>query len=150
MLLRQSFAQLLSDMRGKLIEDELSASVIAAFYEVYDELGFGFLEHVHISAMERELITRGHRVAREFVTRVFYKGSDLCSFRLDMVVDDKLVIEVKSSTRLPPTALRQLHNYLRSTQLEIGLLLHFGPEPKFYRRILTNDKKKPLTPILRF
>jgi GxxExxY protein len=58
-----------------------------------------------------------------------------------MIVDDRLVVEVKSTPGLPPTAVRQLYGYLRATDLELGLLLHFGPEPKFYRQIVTNDQK---------
>jgi GxxExxY protein len=109
-------------------------------------LGFGFLEHVHLAALERELRDRNHSVGREVGVTVVYKGDDLCSYRIDMVVDGKLIVEVKSSTVLPLTAVRQLHNYLRSTDLELGLVLHFGPEPRFYRRILTNDKKNNRLP----
>ena len=128
--------------RGKLIDEELSGSVIGAFYEVYGELGFGFLEHVYIAALERELIGRGHSVGREVGVTVYYKGDHLCYQRIDILVDGRLIIEVKSSAQLPKTALRQLYNYLRATDLEIGLLLHFGEEPKFYRKILTNDLKR--------
>jgi len=129
-------------MSRPLIEGDLTSAVIGAFFEVYNELGFGFLEHVHISALEREMRTRGLRPAREVAARVDYKGEDLCSYRLDMVVNEKLIVEVKSSELLPPTSMRQLCNYLRSTDYEVGLLLHFGPEPKFYRRILTKDMKR--------
>ena len=90
--------------QGKLIEDELTNSVIGAFYEVYNGLGFGFLEHVYLSALERELRSRNHTVGREVSVRVMYKGDDLCSYRIDMLVDEKLIVEVKSSTNLPPTA----------------------------------------------
>lgn len=130
---------------GHLIEDELTQSVIGAFYEVYNTLGFGFLEHVYIMAMERELRNRGHTVAREVGVRVLYKGEHLATQRLDMIVDDKLVIETKSTYQLHPTALRQLQNYLRATTLEVGLLLHFGPAAKFHRLILTNDRKYTAT-----
>src|SRR5512141_1707679 len=93
--------------RGNLIDDELSGSVIGAFYEVYGELGYGFLEHVHVKAMEKELGFRGHTVAREYPVTVFYKGEDICQQRLDMLVDNRLIVEVKSSLVLPPTAVRQ-------------------------------------------
>ena len=128
--------------RGKLIDDDLSGSVIGAFYEVYRELGFGFLEHVHVKAMEKELGIRGHTVAREFPVTVFYKGEDICQQRLDMLVDNRLVVEVKSSLVLPPTAVRQLCNYLRATHFEVGLVLHFGAEPRFYRRVMSNSGKR--------
>jgi len=128
--------------KGLLIEEELTREVIAAFFEVYDELGFGFLEYVYKAALEREMRTHRLQPAREVPASIDYKGEDLCSYRLDMVVDDKLIVEVKSTELLPPRALRQLTNYLRATKYELGLLLHFGPEPKFYRRILTADMKR--------
>ena len=106
--------------RGKLIEDELTRSIIGAFYEVYRNLDFGFLEHPYALAMERELTARGHAVAREFPATIHYKGVDLCEQRLDMVVDNLVILEIKSSTLLPPTALRQLHSYLKATDFRLG------------------------------
>jgi GxxExxY protein len=88
-----------------LIEAELTESVIGAFYEVYNQLGYGFLEHVHAKGLERELQTRRHRVDRETNIWVDYKGDLLCTQRIDMLVDDKLIIEVKSSELLPPPAM---------------------------------------------
>ncbi len=128
--------------RGKLIEEGLTQSVIGAFFEVYNTLGFGFLEHIYVMALERELRNCGHNVAREVAVRVTYKGEHLGTQRLDMIVDDRLVVETKSTYQLHPVAIRQLYNYLRGTNLEVGLLLHFGPVPKFYRQILTKEKKK--------
>lgn len=127
---------------GNLIHEALTESVIGAFYEVYNVLDYGFLEHVYTSALERELRSRGHSVAREVGVTVMYKGDELCSQRLDMVVDDRLVVEVKSSALLPPATKRQLYGYLRATKIEVGLVLHFGPEPRFHRLILTNNRKK--------
>lgn len=91
-----------------------------------------------MTALERELRRRGHKVARELSVRVRYKGEELGAQRLDMVVDDVLVIEGKSTQALHPSATRQLYNYLRATNLELGLLLHFGPKPQFYRVICQN------------
>ena len=118
-----------------LIEEALTQAVIGAFYEVYNTLGFGFLEHLYVMALERELRARGHRVAREVSVRVLYKGDELGTQRLDMIVDDKLVVETKSTFDLHKAAERQVYNYLRATGLEVGLLLHFGPKPRFYRTI---------------
>ena len=128
--------------RQGLIEGPLTQSVIGAFFEVYNTLGFGFLEHIYVLAMERELRDRGHHVAREVAVRVFYKGEHLGTQRVDMIVDNKLVVETKSTYQLHPTAIRQIYNYLRGTNLEVGLILHFGPEPKFYRQILTKHHGK--------
>jgi GxxExxY protein len=118
-----------------LIEAHLTHSVIGAFYEVYNTLGYGFLEHIYVMALERELREKGHRVAREVAIRVRYKGADLGIQRMDMVVDEKLLVETKSTEALPKIASRQVYNYLRATGLEVGLLLHFGPEPAFHRII---------------
>ena len=121
----------------QLIEGKLTQSVINAFFEVYNELGFGFLEHAYVMAMDRELRDRGHNVAREVAVSVMYKGDHLTTQRLDMIVDGKLVVEIKSTYHLHPAAIRQLFSYLRGTGLQVGLLLHFGPEPKFYRQVFT-------------
>ena len=115
------------------VDDPLSYSVIGAFFEVYNTLGFGFLEHVYVLALEHELVARGHQIGREVRVPVWYKGVRLATQRLDMIVDDRLVVETKAAYELHPAASRQLFNYLRATRLEVGLLLHFGPEPKFYR-----------------
>jgi GxxExxY protein len=66
---------------------------------------------------------------------VHYKGRALGGFRIDTLVDDKVIVEIKSSQVLSPVAKRQLYNYLKAANLEVGLLLHFGPEPKFYREV---------------
>lgn len=131
---------------GKLIEEALTRSAIGAFYEVYNTLGFGFLEHLYVTALEREMLARGHRVAREVSVRVTYKGEIIGLQRMDMVVDAKLVIETKSGAQLYRAAGRQLYNYLRATNLEVGLLLHFGPKPHFYRMICQHPRSHPPNP----
>ena len=135
--------------QGKLIEGALTGSIIESFYEVYRELGYGFLEHVHVSALEVEFRLRNIAYVREVGSRIYYKDQPLCTCRLDLIVEDKVIVEVKSTEILPAPSLRQLQNYLRSTDYEVGLLLHFGPEPKFYRRILTNDQKQKKNPLFR-
>ena len=119
--------------QGALIDEKLTGAIIGAFYSVYRALGFGFLEHVYIMALDRELRARGHHVAREVSVQIMYKGEELCRQRLDMVVDEKVVVETKSTYELHPAAQRQLYNYLRATKLDVGLLFHFGREPQLYR-----------------
>ena len=131
--------------RHELIEEDLTYSVIGAFFEVYNTLGFGFLEHVYVMALERELSARGHRVAREVCVTVSYKGEELTTQRLDMIVDDKLVVETKATAELHKIAPRQVYNYLKATHLEVGLLLHFGPRPTFYRLACSSPTSKALT-----
>ena len=121
-----------------LIEQDLTRSIIGAFYETYNTLGYGFLESVYAGALERELLARGHRVAREYAVQVRYQGEEIGSQRVDMLVDKKVVIETKSTPILAASATRRLVNYLRGTNLEVGLLLHFGPEPKFQRAASAN------------
>jgi GxxExxY protein len=118
---------------GELFAEQLTHSVIGAFYEVCRTLGYGFLEHLYVLAIERELRARGHRVRREVAVPLFYKGELLGTQRIDMIVDEMLVVETKSSHELPRGARRQLFSYLSGTRLEVGLLLHFGPEPRVYR-----------------
>ena len=129
--------------RVDLIEKQLTHSVIGAFFDVYNILGYGFLEHLYVRAMERELGERGHHVAREVAVRVMYKGRDLGIQRLDLVVDDKLVVEAKATSDLHKAATRQLYNYLRATNLRVGLLLHFGPEPHFFRIVGPSKRDNP-------
>jgi GxxExxY protein len=116
-----------------LLEEALTGSVIGAFYEVHRGLCFGFVEPIHAAALELELRSRGHAVAREFGVNVYYRGVAIAQQRLDMVVDEKLVVEIKSTERLHRDAKRQLYNYLRATNLEVGLLLHFGRSANFCR-----------------
>jgi GxxExxY protein len=129
--------------RHELVEEWLTHSVIGAFFEVYNNLGYGFLEHVYVMALERELVARKHEVAREVAVQVYYKGDHLAEHRLDMIVDRKLVVETKSTHELHKSANRQVYNYLRSTNLEVGFLLHFGPDARFYRFVHRNKETNP-------
>lgn len=102
-----------------LTENDLTGSIIGASYEVYNTLGFGFLEHLYIKALERELLARGHLVEREVRVTVIYKGEVLGTQRLDMVVDRRVVVEVKSTYELHRAATRQGYNYLRASNLDV-------------------------------
>ncbi|HLB10700.1 MAG TPA: GxxExxY protein [Gemmatimonadaceae bacterium] len=131
-----------SKREGGLLEEALTRSVIGAFYDVHKELGFGFREYLYALALERELVAKGHRVDREVAVMVYYRGEPLAWQTLDMIVDERLVLETKATERLDPRASRQLFSYLCATNLEVGLLLHFGREPKFYRVICENRVKR--------
>lgn len=123
--------------RTDLLERELTHSVIGAFYDAYRKLGYGFLESIYAAALERELRRRGHDVLREHAVRVLYDGEEIGFQRVDMVVDGRVIVEIKSTELLARAAERQLFNYLRATTLQVGLLLHFGPTPRFYRLVNT-------------
>lgn len=127
---------------NELLQDALTRAVIGAFYDVHRVLGFGFREYVCALALERELRARGHRVDREVAVMVFYRGEPLALQTLDMIVDEKLVVELKATDSLHPGAKSQLFSYLCATNLEVGLLLHFGHQPKFYRVICENRFKR--------
>lgn len=124
-----------------LVDERLSGSVIGAFFDVYNTLGHGFLEHIYKAALERELTARGHRIAREVSVTVFYKGEELAKQRLDMLVDDRLIVEVKSNNDGPDVGSAQLFNYLRATNLQLGLLLCFGRKAYFKRVICLNTSR---------
>jgi GxxExxY protein len=125
----------------QLLEADLTRSVIGCFFDVHRELGFGYREYIYALALERDLVAKGHRVDREVAVMVYYRGEPLARQALDMVVDETLVIEIKTGERLHPSANLQLFSYLHATNLELGLLLHFGREPKFYRVICENRLK---------
>jgi GxxExxY protein len=131
-----------SKRNGGLLEEALTHSVIGAFYDVHRELGFGFREYLYALALERDLVAKGHRVDREVAIMAYYRGEPLAWQTLDLIVDEKLVLEIKATERLHPSATRQLFSYLCATNLEVGLLLHFGHEPKFYRVICENQFKR--------
>lgn len=124
---------------SKLLESQTTDHILGAFFEVYRHLGFGFSEHVYSLALERELFARGRRVGREVPVQVWYKGDILTSQRVDMIVDEKVLVEIKSSYVLPPTTERQTLNYLRATSLEVGLILHFGPKARFRRLVHSKE-----------
>jgi GxxExxY protein len=144
MTMAPSARDILIFVKNTLLHEELSKSIIGAFFESYDALDFGFLEHICVNTLERELVRRGHVVSRELGVQVWVKNEVVGTQRLDMVVDDKIIVEVKSSWAIPPGAMRQITSYLRGTNLEVGLLLHFGEEPTFHRFVFSNRNKKNL------
>ena len=124
--------------KSVLLQREATHTIIGAFFEVYNTLGYGFLEHVYSLAIERELVARGRAVAREVSLPITYKGAFLTNHRADLIIDEKVVVEIKSTEVLPPHTRRTVLNYLRATRLEVALILHFGPEAKFYRLVCSN------------
>jgi GxxExxY protein len=126
----------------KLIEEELTFSVIGAMQEVHRELGFGYRERIYTLALERVLIAKGHHVERDVGVMVYFRGQPLARQVLDMVVDRKVLVEVKATEHLHSSGTLQLFSYLCSTKLEIGLLLHFGRQPRAHRVICENRLKR--------
>jgi len=125
-------------------EEKLTYSIIGGFFEVYNGMGYGLLEHLYVMALEGELRDRGHEVTREVAVPIRFKGRMLGFQRLDMLVDNLVVVEAKSAALLPRNATRQLYTYLKVSTFETGLLLHFGHQADFYRVILRNYDKPNL------
>ena len=92
-------------------------------------------------ALERALIAKGHRVEREIAVNIFFRGEFLTRERVDMIVDNKLIVETKAGSRLPPDATDQLFGYLCATTFEVGLVLHYGRSARPYRVICENRFK---------
>ena len=128
--------------RPRLIDEELTGKVIGAFYTVYNTLGYGFLESVYSRALAIELRRRGLRVDREVSITVYYEGEVVGRYRLDLLVEGRLALEIKAGKSLAPTDRDQLLNGLRASNHEVGLLLHFGPRPAFFRVVAENERVK--------
>ena len=124
-----------------LQERELTQRIIECFFRVYDALGFGFLESVYRRAMALELAASALRAGSEAVIDVWYRAEKVGHFRADLIVEHKVIIEIKAAQTLAPAERKQLLNYLRGGPVELGLLLHFGPKARFERLIFTNDQK---------
>jgi GxxExxY protein len=120
-------------MKKEYVDSVLTRSIIAAFFAVYNALGYGFLESVYAAALEKELLKRGFKVVREMSVQIWYDGDVIAWQRLDMVVEDRIIIEIKSTAVLANSARRQVFNYLKATRLQVGLLLHFGEKPHVHR-----------------
>lgn len=118
-----------------LIDEDLTREIIAAFYTVYNAFGFGLLESIYANALAIELRVRGIRVEREVPVEVFYLGVLAGRFRLDLVVEGRILVECKATEVLAATARPQVFNYLRIASYPVALLLHFGPKPKPHRFI---------------
>ena len=123
---------------------ELTQVIIQIFFEVYNELGHGFLESVYLEAMLIALRQKGMTVEAQRPLPVWFRGGKISDFRPDLIVGDAVVAELKAARALEPVHEAQLLNYLRASDIEVGLLLNFGPVPKIKRMAFANEKKKNL------
>jgi GxxExxY protein len=124
-----------------ILEEKLTHSVIGSFFDIHRELGFGFREYIYSLALERALKAKGHVVEREVRVMIYLFGEELAWESVDMIVDHKLMVENKAGERMPPDTSDQLLGYLAATTLELGLILHYGRQPKHYRVIFENRFK---------
>ena len=121
---------------------ELTEKIIGIFYDVYNELGFGFLESVYEEAMALAFKERGISFQRQVSVPVWFHGHEIGSYTADIVVDGLVLVELKACKTLEPAHEAQLLHYLRSTEIEVGLLLNFGPRPQVKRMAFENERKK--------
>jgi GxxExxY protein len=129
-------------MQEELLHRDLTDRILNAFYKVYNVLGGGFLEKVYENAMAAELRKRGFKVEQQKSIKVYYGAILVGDYYADLVVEDKVILELKAADALNPAHDAQLGNYLKATDVEVGMLLNFGDKPEFRRRIFTNDRKK--------
>ena len=130
----------ITSVRGK--HDELTERIIGVFYDVYNELGYGFLESVYREAMQVALGQVGLEVKVEIPVPVYFRGSVVGVFRADLMVNDSVLVELKSCEQLLKQHDSQTMHYLRATFLEVALLMNFGPTARFKRLVMNNDLKK--------
>lgn len=117
---------------------EITNLIIKAFYEVYNTLGYGFLEKVYENALYHELRKNGMYVEKQCKIIVHYKGNVVGNYFADLLVENKVIIELKAAEAICEEHEYQLINYLKATKVEIGLLLNFGKKPQFKRKIYSN------------
>jgi GxxExxY protein len=119
----------------ELKHKELSEKIIAAAYNVHKELGYGFLEKVYKNALAIELGEAGLKYAVETPLNVKYHNIVVGDYFADIIVDDKIIVEVKAVSKLEPVHEVQLVNYLKATGIEVGLLINFGQSVEVKRRV---------------
>lgn len=118
---------------------ELTKKIIACFYKVYNTLGYGFLEKVYENALLIELQNNNLRCSKQFPIKVYYEDVKVGDYYADIIVEDAVILELKAAESLCEEHEYQLINYLKATDIEVGLLLNFGKEPEFKRKIFSND-----------
>ncbi len=121
---------------------EITDKIIAAFYKVYNTLGYGFLEKVYENALTIELCKLGMEVKAQAPIKVFYEGEVIGEYFADFVVANAIIIELKAAKVLAEEHEAQLLNYLKATPYEVGLLLNFGPQATFKRKAFENARKE--------
>ena len=120
---------------------ELTDKIIQIFYKVYNKLGYGFLEKIYESAIAIELENENISAVRQAPIQVFYDQKLIGEYFADILVENKVIVEIKASRQLVEENEAQLLNYLKATKMEVGLLLNFGPKPEVKRKAFDNARK---------
>ena len=120
-------------IESPLLHGETTDEVIGSFFEVYNTLGYGFLESVYSNALAVEFRLRGIPFEREVLLDVYYKDHRVGKYRVDFLVRSRVVVENKATRHVVQADRDQTQNGMRACLAEVGLLLHFGPQPRVYR-----------------
>ncbi|MEI6555618.1 MAG: GxxExxY protein [Paludibacter sp.] len=126
----------------ELLHKEISEKVIKCYYKVYNTLGYGFLEKVYENALSYELQKLGLKVKCQHPIEVFYENMIVGTYYADIVVDEKIIIELKAVSNLSIEHEYQLINYLKATHIELGFMMNFGKQSEYKRKVLMNKYKK--------
>ena len=127
---------------SSILHRELTKSILQHFYDVYNALGYGFLERVYQNALYYELKENGFKVEAQKKIKVYYKNIEVGEYFADIIVNDLIILELKAQDYLVEDNEFQLINYLKSTECEVGLLLNFGKKPEFIRKVFQNNIKR--------
>lgn len=121
------------------LHSDITGLILKGFYTVYNKLGYGFLEKVYENALMIELKKLGLVCERQLPIDVFYDEQNVGLYFADIVVNKCVIIELKAAENLIEEHEAQLVNYLRATEIEVGLLLNFGKEPQHKRKVFSNQ-----------
>jgi GxxExxY protein len=125
----------------ELLHSQITKKILRAYFNVYNNLGYGFLEKVYENAMIIELKNLGLNAVQQKQIKVFYQDSIIGDFVADIIVEGKVICELKAINELAVIHEVQLVNYLKATEIEVGLLLNFGHKPEYVRKVFTKEYK---------
>lgn len=120
---------------------DITRQIIGAFFDVYNNLGYGFSEKIYENSMMIELRKRDFRLVQQASIPVFYEGQLIGQYYADIIVNDKVIVELKATRHIIADHEAQLLNYLKATNFEVGLLLNFGPKAQTKRKAFSNERK---------
>ena len=124
-----------------LLHKNITDIILKSYYKVYNNLGYGFLEKVYENALLYELRNQGLNCEKQKPIKVYYEQIQVGEYYADIIVNECIILELKATESIAEEHEFQLINYLKATEIEIGLLLNFGKNPEFKRKIFTNNKK---------
>ena len=128
-------------MNSNYLHTDITGKILKAYFNVFNQLGYGFLEKVYENAMLIELKSFGLNCEKQNPIKVYYNEQIVGDYYADIIVEDKVIIELKAVENIAPEHEVQLVNYLKATEIEVGLLLNFGSKPQYKRRVLSEEYK---------